>query len=374
MTSPTHRVIMVNHSIQQPLPAHSASFYIERADHIFQHVAQTPSYATTKRFFAFGDQTILLQFAERTSADSLTPALEHLVITQTSRPDLTITVADRISTGREMLPPEILSSSAASEGDSQTNPALFLQTPHIFMSIEPLTGRFNLLDVEHRRGLFWLSSPSHLTLRDRSQPFRVILYWWMRQQKYYLVHAAAVGTRKGGVLIAGKASSGKSTVALACLGSKLHFAGDDHVMAGIYPQPFVYSLYNSATLSRNYLKQNLPHLLATSRQHDEAGDGKELLFVHHSHPRRVINGFPLRAILIPRITGLPKTTAEKTSSAEGLAALAPSTILQLPGAGQEEFKWMARLVQQIPAYRLNVGTDLHEVPPSITGLLERLEG
>ncbi len=374
MTFPTHRVIMADNSIHQPLQAHSASFYVERANHIFQHVAQIPPYATTKRFFTVCDQTILLQFAERTSVDSLTAALEHLVITQTTSPDLIITVADCISTGREMFPPEILSSGVVPEGDSQTNPALFLRTPNVYMSIEPLTGRFNLLDVEHRRGLFWLSSPSHFAQRDRSQPFRAILYWWMRQQEYYLVHAAAVGTHKGGVLIAGKAGSGKSTIALACLGSKLHFASDDHVMVGMHPQPFVYSLYNSATLSRNYLKQNLPHLSVASKQHDEPGDGKELLSVHRSHPRRVIHGFPLRAILIPKITGLPGTTAERASSAESLAALAPSTILQLPGAGQEEFKWIARLVQQIPTYRLNVGTDLHEIPPSITGLLERLEG
>jgi hypothetical protein len=57
------------------------------------------------------------------------------------------------------------------------------------------------------------------------------------------------------------------------------------------------------------------------------------------------------------------------SPAAGLAALAPSTIFQLPGAGKEAFQAMGQLVRQVPCYQLNLGTDIGEIPEVILELL-----
>ena len=41
-----------------------------------------------------------------------------------------------------------------------------------------------------------------------------------------------------------------------------------------------------------------------------------------------------------------------------LLALAPSTILQNPGAGDAELRAFAQLVRTVPTFRLETGTDL----------------
>jgi hypothetical protein len=52
-----------------------------------------------------------------------------------------------------------------------------------------------------------------------------------------------------------------------------------------------------------------------------------------------------------------------------LAALAPSTLLQLVPARQEALSAMAALLQDIPAFGLDVGGPTERIPPTIAGLL-----
>ena len=66
-----------------------------------------------------------------------------------------------------------------------------------------------------------------------------------------LVHAAAVGTDEGALLITGRGGVGKSTTALACLEAGMQFLGDDYVVVGLDPEPQVYRLYGSAKLTSN---------------------------------------------------------------------------------------------------------------------------
>ena len=48
---------------------------------------------------------------------------------------------------------------------------------------------------------------------DRA-PFRTILTWWAADHRLALVHAAAVATGDGAVVLAGTSGAGKSTTAL----------------------------------------------------------------------------------------------------------------------------------------------------------------
>ena len=63
-----------------------------------------------------------------------------------------------------------------------------------------------------------------------------------RDKGYQLVHAAAVGSEAGAVLISGKGGLGKSTTALSCLGKGLTYVGDSHVVVQLDPFPRVHSL------------------------------------------------------------------------------------------------------------------------------------
>lgn len=76
-------------------------------------------------------------------------------------------------------------------------------------------------------------------------------------------------------------------------------------------------------------------------------------------------------VLVPRIVGGLSTTAVPISPIEALKALAPSTLFQLIGAGQKDFRAMAELVRTVPCYRLELGTDLAAIPRAIEELLLR---
>jgi hypothetical protein len=77
---------------------------------------------------------------------------------------------------------------------------------------------------------------------------------------------------------------------------------------------------------------------------------------------------------MPRVSGRRDTVLRAASAGAGLAALAPNTILALPYSGPQALAMLAAVATRVPNYVLEVGTDLHQVPGVITGLLARLNG
>jgi hypothetical protein len=182
------------------------------------------------------------------------------------------------------------------------------------------------------------------------------------------VHGGAVGTPDGGVLLVGKGGSGKSTCSLVSLASELRYAGDDYTMVSVQPRPWVHSLYSSGKVDPGNLWR-VPHLEPAVSNRGYLATEKAVVFVDQHFPGRPIDGFPLRAIVLPTITGGPRTRAVPTSRAAALAALAPSTVFQLHTAGREALKYMGSLVLAVPAYVLELGSDVRVVPDVLLELL-----
>ena len=102
----------------------------------------------------------------------------------------------------------------------------------------------------------------------------------------------------------------------------------------------------------------------------QRADGEKLMIFMHQHfPDRVVRSLPIRAVLLPRVTGQTETRLRPATPGAALAGLAPSTLFQLPGAGPEAMRLMARLLREVPCYALECGTDVAGIPPAIEGLL-----
>ncbi len=183
-----------------------------------------------------------------------------------------------------------------------------------------------------------------------------------------MIHAAAVGRPDGGVLLVGKGGSGKSTTALACLRSELVHAGDDYVLIAGVPSPFVYSLYHAAKVVPEQLWR-VPHLEPWVSNRDRLDLEKAVVYLNEGFAEKLSAGFPLRAILLPRVTGGRDTRLVPASADQSLDALVPSSFIQLPGLGREGLQTMVRTVQSLPSYVLELGTDLARIPPVIASLL-----
>ena len=79
---------------------------------------------------------------------------------------------------------------------------------------------------------------------------------------------------------------------------------------------------------------------------------------------------PLRAIAVPRISGTVETTYQPINGGQALAALAPSTMIQLPGTGPATMAALSGAARAVPCFRLDVGTD----PAGVPAALERILG
>jgi hypothetical protein len=90
-----------------------------------------------------------------------------------------------------------------------------------------------------------------------------------------------------------------------------------------------------------------------------------VLYVPRAFPGIAIAGFPLRAIVMPRVTKRRSTRVVETTHAAALAALAPSTILQRRPPQREALSELARLVERLPAFVLEVGSDVSYIPDAI---------
>ena len=134
----------------------------------------------------------------------------------------------------------------------------------------------------------------------------------------------------------------------------------------------VHSLYNSAKLNSDHARR-FPSLLPKIANPERLADEKALLFVDEHYSAKVATRLPVRAILLPRVTGLPETRFKRVSVAMALAALAPSTIFQLPRAGNEALKFLATFARYLPCFSLEAGTDLSTIPPAIERILAELD-
>jgi hypothetical protein len=229
----------------------------------------------------------------------------------------------------------------------------------------------SMLDMEQNLGVYWVRDADYLTYTESGSPLLRIFHWWMRCHGSQLVHAGAVGTPEGGVLLVGKGGSGKSTTCLRCLDSALLYLGDDYCLISTDPFPYAHSLYNSGKVDAQDISR-FTFLKSALSNADRLDREKALYFLSAHFSEKISNGFPLRAVLLPRVTGLPDTNIRKLSASASLLASAPSTIFQLPGAGQQAFKVLGDLVRQVPSYALEVGTDLSQIPHAILSLLSEV--
>jgi hypothetical protein len=188
------------------------------------------------------------------------------------------------------------------------------------------------------------------------------------------VHAAAIGNEAGaGILVVGRGGSGKSTTALTSMLAGMKYAGDDYCLLEPGAVPVVHSLYASAKLHGDHLK-HFPELEPKLANPHRIELEKGVLLLGEHFPHRIVTRLRPLAIVVPRITHQPETAVVPTGRPRALAALAPSSLLQLAATREESLRLMAELVRILPAFELQLGTELPGVPAVVSALIEELGG
>jgi hypothetical protein len=306
---------------------------------------------------------VRLRFAGATLVPLFVGALSHLAVARENMPDLTVSIWNGAA-GTSTAPalPSSWWAGCAGKGGVHTCHGNRIHSAFHASSL-------SMLDSATGRGLHWVGDASALTASDIGSPLLRILHWWLRSRGIQVVHGGAIGIADGGVLLAGRGGAGKSTTCLVCLEAGLAYAGDDYCSISEDPTPHVHSLYCTGKVEAGDLGR-FAGLRAALFNRDRLDIEKAVFLLHKSLADRLTAGFPLRAILVPRVSGRADTVLTRVPAAEALLALAPSTVFQLPGAGPETFSTLARVVRRVPTYRLDVGTDLRTIPPAVRRVLE----
>jgi hypothetical protein len=318
---------------------------------------------STRQFVLAGNR-ICIRAASPTLLGELGEAFAHLPAASGGPFDLTVFLWDSagVPGATPPLPP--------TDAGEPRGAVYYSASPQLQIAYQPGLSQLSVLDSSRNLAWFWCADASQLPFWEPAAPIRQILHWWLVERDLMLHHGAAVGTAAGGALLVGRGGSGKSTCALASLDSNLLYAGDDYVAVGLPPDPHVYSIYGSGKLVPGHAKL-LPHLPPPSFAGDGSPEEKAVFFVNDRFPDRMCTGFPLRAVIAPRVT-TGEARISPLGPAAALRALAPSTLLQLHPARPAALKSMAALVNAVPTFSLETGGDVAALAPTLERLLEEI--
>ena len=323
------------------------------------------SVGQSTRTFHIADGVLRLASAGDGMLNQLGRAFSHLTDAPGARPELTVCLWDSATAGID--PPPFPQTSP----DMPRGAVLYSSAGRRRVAYQPGLSLISAIDLDRSTAWFWCADAARLPYWEPAAPLRQILHWWLSPRGWQLLHGAAVGTTDGGVLLVGRGGSGKSTCALSSLASDLLYAGDDYVAVRGGPDPWVASVYSSGKLVPGHAEL-LPYLPTPSFEANESLDEKAVFFVHERFPDRTCEGFPLRAILVPRITGTAWPRMAPVDAAKALRALAPTTLMQLHPPFPGALARMAALLRQLPTYVFEVG-EIEQTPKAITRFLHGLQ-
>jgi hypothetical protein len=338
----------------------------------FEHAADRAGQVSDQTY-RIGGQNLRLRFAGGALRDRLSPSIEHLRLETGGVDEHVIEIWDGASTGTEPPPApagtEGLPPGGIATGSGEGWRAIF----------EADVRSLSVIDEPLNRSWYWATDADRLPEWNCSTPLRHLLHLQLASHGVQFVHAGAVGRPDGGVIIVGRSGSGKSTSTLSTLGSDLLYAGDDYVGVSLGPaggQPYVYSIYGCGKLETDHMAR-FPGLEVRPRPErpgtPPAAREKTIFYVRDTYPHQLTSGFPLKAIIVPRVVPGEKTELTDIPLTTALRALIPSTMFEIHGAGQQALSILTRVAQRVRTLELRLGADIGTVPELLDRRLGELD-
>lgn len=244
-----------------------------------------------------------------------------------------------------------------------------LETTPVRASYYDALGLWHVYDHESATGLQWMQNPVAYPPWESAGPLRIFMHWALSMPQSRLVHAGTLGQDGKAVLMVGRGGSGKSSTVVAGIAHQMQSAGDDYVhvrhdagRTNVYP---VFSVLKQDAAGLNRL--GLFDIPARNKANWQA---------KYEFGAPDVGGLPMtgplavKAILIPVIGNRQDTSITPASKKEAMLALAPSTVLQMPGERISGMAFFADLVRRLPCHRLTLGSDPVGIVSAIRNFLE----
>lgn len=315
-------------------------------------------------YYKIAGFNLKISFAGKSLIKLLTPALEHLRVEVFDNADFSISVWDSDSTSVKNPERPCEWNDFTDRGDIWGFNSQRIKTAFHWIECS-----VNVLDHERNSAVFWVQNNRQLPFWVYASPFRTIIHWFMEKRGYQLLHAAAVGTEEGAVLITGKGGVGKSTTALSCLNSGFKYLSDDYLITKIDPEPTVYTLYNTAKLNSDNVHK-FPSLSKLVDNSEKLENEKAVLFLYPDKKDQIVDSLPIKAIFTPVIKDKKETSINAAKKLLVERSIAFTTMSQLPNVGKHTHDYISRLTSRTALHTLHLGSDFDKIAQSISSYLE----
>lgn len=225
-------------------------------------------------------------------------------------------------------------------------------------------------DAASRTGLLLVADAARVAPWEWASPLKRLIAWATREEPFGLLHGAVMGDARGGVLLAGTTGVGKSTTTAAALLAGMGSAGDDVTLIAWDPEgtPVAHAAFDAVKLSEETLR-----LTGARPPSGSAATGpglaKHIMPLRQLGKGRLSPMVPLRAILLPRLTGGARSVIAPGSAAAALRALGPVSGFVMRVTPESSFALAARLVRSLPCLDLDLGRDPAEAAARIGAFL-----
>lgn len=330
----------------------------------FERALRARPEAVSTSYYRFGGRAARIRVVGDALAGEIVRPFAHLRLESQpdDAPELEVDLWDGEATGIQIGAAK-LPALVPGASDVTTSP----DERHVVYHAEQLA---TALDRAERRLVGWARAADRLTVYQRARPFTAPLLLWLMDRGITALHAGLVAHQGRGVLLGGPSGSGKTTTALACADAGLTYLGDDHIglETGSSGTFVGHSLFASANVEPAHLRR-FPALVSHAITGSLPEDDKSLLLLADT-PCRLAAVAPISAIALPRVTGSSITTVHPASRAEALLRLAPSSLF-LPHARKlkSTFERLARVVESVPSYWLDLGSDVGDIAPRVADML-----
>jgi hypothetical protein len=231
-------------------------------------------------------------------------------------------------------------------------------------------GLVGILDLKRSRLVGSVPDSDRLSLFERGKPLQPLLFAWLGSIGATPVHAGFVAKQGKGLLLGGAGGSGKSTTSLLAWNAGFDYLGDDYIAlpeADDAGRHFGHSLYTSTWLTPEH-SLRFPRLAEKAHIGHE-GEDKVLVLLNEVSDQRLVSSAEVRALVLPRVIGGFDSRYRPAKAAEAVLRLAPSSILQLPFiAGRPALDRMHELVQNVPSFWLDLGTDFDSIAATLDAI------
>jgi hypothetical protein len=328
--------------------------------------AARPDAASEHRYVVAGNG-VRLRIVGRELAQEITPALEHMKNGATSGQfGLTIDIWDQMETG--------VGDIDTSSSDGEEVVGLLTASPDKLEIVEDRAYSKMWFDRRADRIVGYARSHGTLFVDERARPLTRLLSIWLNDRKVQMIHSGLVSWQGCGVLFVGPGGSGKTTSSTACLRDGFGFLGDDWIgLEEAADGSFIgHGLYGSCLVTPKHLTR-FADLAPYAGAANHSFEDKSVVYLSHIYPERIEQRVTIGVVALPRVVGRGETSFRPASQAEALLALAPSSVMFLPGASARSLDKLGKLVECVPCYWLELGRDVDRIPDAVRRMMAAAE-